>query len=227
MHCESSAIRNVLEYHGVKLSEELVFGLDCTFGFAYWKQKYPYRPFSLDGKVYKFPNTLPSFLGIEVKEKTTDDLEEAWKSVKKLIDNDVPVPIFVDIYYLDYLRVPKEPWNHFGAHMIVLVGYDEERKEAYCVDSIFTGLQVVSLENLAKARNSKYEPCPPRNTWFEIHVPGRTKPLDEAVNAAIKETAMQMLNPSDENFSIKGMRKLAEEIVDLFKLFSKKQLKLF
>lgn len=82
VHCESSSIRDVPEYYGLKLSEELVFGLDCIFGFAYWKQKYPYRPFRLDGKISKFPNMLLYFLGVEVKEKTTDDVEEAWKSVK-------------------------------------------------------------------------------------------------------------------------------------------------
>lgn len=93
--------------------------------------------------------------------------------------------------------------------MIVLVGYDEETNKVYCADSIFTGLQVVSLKNLAKARSSKYEPCPPRNTWFEVHVPRKTKPMDKAVKASIKETAKQMLNPLDENFRCKRYEKIS------------------
>ena len=63
VHCESSAIRDVLEYHGLRLSEEMVFGLDCTFGFIYWKQKSAIPPFHIGGKIRKFPNTLPEILG--------------------------------------------------------------------------------------------------------------------------------------------------------------------
>ena len=37
---------------------------------------------------------------------------------------------------------------------------------------------------------------------------------------AVKETAKQMLNPSTRNFSIKGMRYLARDIVNWPKLLS-------
>jgi hypothetical protein len=226
VHCESSAIRDVLEYHGLKLSEEMVFGLDCTFGFIYGKQKSATPPFHIGGKIRKFPNTLPKNLGIKVERKTASSQKKAWQSVKEKLDKNIPVPIFADIYYLDYMDVPKEPWNHFGAHMIVLAGYDEEKGEAYCADTSFNGLQAVSLESLAEARSSKYKPFPPRNTWFNINMPTKTKPLNHAVNKALLETAKNMLNPPTRNFGIKGIRQLADNILDWPKLLDSKQLKL-
>jgi len=226
VHCESSAIRDVLEYHGLRLSEAIVFGLDCTFGFIYWKQKSAIPPVHIGGKIRKFPNTLPKFLGINVERKTTSRQKKAWQSIKEMLDKDVPVPIFADIYYLDYMNVPKEPWNHFGAHMIVLVGYNEEKSEAYVADTSFNGLQAISLKSLAQARNSKYKPFPPKNTWFNISLPAKQQRLNQAVKNALSETAKDMLNPPTRNFGIKGIRQLADDIPNWPKLLDSKQLRL-
>ena len=59
--------------------------------------------------------------------------------MKNLVDNNIPIPIFADIY-LDYIQMFKEPWNYFGAHMIVLAGYDEKEGGAYYANSKFSGL---------------------------------------------------------------------------------------
>jgi hypothetical protein len=226
VHCESSAIRDVLEHRGLRLSEEMVFGLDCTFGFIYWKQKSAVPPFHIDGKSGKFPNTLSEFLGVNVERKTAPSQNTAWQSVKEKLDEDTSVPVFADIYYLDYMNVPKEPWNHFGAHMIVVAGYDEEKGEAYVADTGFSGLRAISLKSLAEARNSKHKPFPPRNTWFNIAVPAKTPPLGQAVKKAIKKTSRDMLNPPKRNFGVKGIRQLAGNILKWPRLLDPKQLRL-
>jgi hypothetical protein len=214
VHCESSAIRDVLNYYGLEMSEDMVFGLDCTFGFLYWKEKVPYRPFYISGKINTFPNTLPKFLGIRVIKKTTNNPTEAWKAIKDLIDKNVAVPVFVDMYYIDYMQIPREPWNHFGNHVIVLVGYDEEKAEAYVADSAYKDIQSLPLKSLTEARNSKFEPCPPENTWFEIHVPKTINPIGKAAKMAIGETAENTLNPPQSNYGVKGIKSLAEDIVE-------------
>lgn len=214
VHCESSAIRDVLAYFGLPLTEEMVFGLDCTFGFVYQTKFSEFPPFHIGGKITTFPNTLPRFLNIEVEKKTTLDRHKAWLEVKKLIDENVPVLLFVDIYFIDYLKVPKEPWNHFGAHMVVLAGYDEEEKVAYLADTSFEGLQKVSLQSLEKARASEYESFPPENAWFELKIKGKPKLSDETIRRAIKTTAKEMIYPKDKNFGVRGMEKLLEDMLE-------------
>jgi hypothetical protein len=214
LHCESTAVRDVLDFYGLKISEYMAFGLDCTFGFEYFRKKIPYRPFYISGKICTFPNTLPKFLGIGVKKRTASNVDKAWSCAKELINRGIPVPMFVDMYYLDYMQISKEPWNHFGNHVIVLVGYDEEKGEAYVADSTFGGIQTITLQSLAQARNSKFEPFPPKNISFEINVPKMTKPLSKAVEMAIKETAKNMIYPPRENCGISGIRLLAEDIVN-------------
>jgi hypothetical protein len=226
VHCESSAIRDVLESRGLRLSEGMVFGLDCTFGFIYWKQKSAIPPFRIGGKICKFPNTLPEFLGVNVERKTAGSQNRAWQSVKEKLDEDTPLPIFADIYHLDYMNVPKQPWNHFGAHMIVLAGYDEEKGEAYVADTGFRGLQAISLRSLAEARDSKYKPFPPRNTWFNVSLPAKAQPLGQAAKKAIAETSKGMLDPPTRNLGVKGIRRLADDILNWPRLLDSKQLKL-
>jgi len=213
MHCESTALRDVFEHFGFHFSEEMLFGLDGTFGFVYWKRKDAMPPLGIGGKIAMFPHTLPSLLGFEVEKKATTSQKKAWNGVKDLIDRNIPVVLHADMAFLDYMRVPKDG-EHFGAHTIVLTGYDLDKGEAYVADSKFQGLQAVSLENLAKARGSKFKPYPPRNEWFEFTLPQKLKPLSEAIRATIKETAINMLEPSTKIFGLKGMRYLADDITN-------------
>jgi len=210
-HCESTALRDVFEHFGFHFSEEMLFGLDGTFGFVYWKRKDAVPPLGIGGKIAMFPHKLPSLLGFKVEKKTTTSQKKAWNGVKVLIDRNIPVILHADMAFLDYMHVPKNG-EHFGAHTIVLAGYDLERGEAYVADSKFQGLQAVSLENFAKARGSKFKPYPPRNEWFEFTLPRKLKPLSEAIRVIINETARNMLEPATKIFGLRGMRYLADDI---------------
>ena len=212
-HCESTALRDVFENFSFSFSEEMLFGLDGTFGFVYWKRKDAIPPLGIGGKIAMFPHKLPSLLGFKVEKKTTASQKKAWNCVKDLIDRNIPVILHADMAFLDYMHVPKNG-EHFGAHTIVLAGYDSDKGEAYVADSKFQGLQAVSLKNLAKARSSRFKPYPPRNEWFEFTLPQKLKPIDQAIKATIVETAKNMLEPPTKIFGKKGMLYLAEDITN-------------
>jgi len=203
----------VFEQFGFHFSEEMLFGLDGTFGFVYWKRKGTMPPLGIGGKIAMFPYRLPSLLGFGVEKKTTTSQKKAWDSVKDLVDRDIPVILHADMAFLDYMRVPKNG-EHFGAHTIVLAGYDLDKGQAYVADSKFQGLQAISLENFAKARSSRFKPYPSKNKWFEFTLPQKLKPLNQAIRAIITETAKNMLEPPTKIFGIKGMRYLAEDITN-------------
>ena len=38
-HCQTAALRNILVYHGLQLSEEMLLGLGGGLGFIYWYMK--------------------------------------------------------------------------------------------------------------------------------------------------------------------------------------------
>jgi len=158
-------------------------------------------------------------LGIEWEKKTTTSTKKALQAVKEIIDNDVPVMLQVDMFYLDYWRGKT---GHFGGHAIVLAGYDEERGEAYVTDVHNEkieaergedGLFATSLESLAEARSSMFKPFPPRNAWVTFTFPKELVPLEKAIKTAIKTNAERFLNPLNKNFGVKGIRHLADQVV--------------
>ena len=219
VHCISSSLRDVFEFQGHKFSEEMVFGLDCGLGFAYWPMKRAVPPIFVGGRGSRGIEDVCRILGIKWERKITTSTKKAWQAVKELVDNDVPVMLQADMFYLDYFGGET---GHFGGHMIVLAGYDEKRGEAYVTDvrnekieakRREDGLFVTSLESLAEARSSKYKPFPPRNAWFTFAFPRESIPLKEAIKTAIKSNADSFLNPPIKNLGVKGIKHFAKQVI--------------
>jgi len=218
VHCGSTSLRDVFEFHGYKFSEDMVFGLNCGLGFVYWSMKKAVPPIFVGGLGSKGIEDVCRILGIKWEKKTTTSAKKAWQAVKELIDNDVPVMLQVDMFYLDYFRGKT---GHFG-HAIVLAGYDEERGEAYVTDvhnekieakRREDGLFVTSLESLAEARSSTFKPFPPRNAWVTFAFPKELVPLEKAIKTAIKTNAERFLNPPIKNLGIEGIRHFANQVI--------------
>ena len=219
VHCGSTSLRDVYEFYGHKFSEDMVFGLNCSLGFVYWHVKGAVPPIFVGGLGSKGIEDVCRILRIKWEKKTTTSAEKAWQVVKELVDNDVPVMLQVDMFYLDYFRGKT---GHFGGHAIVLVGYDEERGEAYVTDvhnekiearRREDGLFVTSLDSLAEARSSKFKPFPPRNAWFTFAFPKELVPLEKAIKTAIKTNAERLLNPPIKNLGVKGIRHFAKQVI--------------
>lgn len=67
-HCETTALKRVLDYHGLSVSEEMLLGLGGGAGFIYWYMKLMPAPFvgGRNGKVAEFAVAAGERLGAEV-----------------------------------------------------------------------------------------------------------------------------------------------------------------
>ncbi len=209
VHCDSSALRDVFEYHGFKFSEPMIFGLGSGLGSVYWKSKQIPFPF-VGGRVRNFAENLCFNLGVEIKINKTSNKRRAYETLKELISMDVPVMIHVDMPYLKYLDLPEEA--HFGAHSVVVAGIDEEKGVVYIADTNFKELQTATLEELEKARSSQAKPFSPQNKWFTFKFPPELPPIENAIKRAVEKTLKNMLNPPIKNLGIKGIRHFASQI---------------
>ena len=187
--------------------------------------------------IRNFLDNICAALDIEYKTETTTNIRRAWDRVKYLINQDIPVPLQADMYYLPYLmnererrlkaiKVPKRVPAvelHFGGHAIVMVGYNEKRKEAYIYDAWLQEMQTISYEDLQRARSSKFKPFPPNNCLWKFTFPETLPPLDEAVRKSFNQTISNFYDgPSFTG--IRGERKLAKEIKEWPEIFSEKEL---
>jgi len=149
-HCGSTAMRNLLRWRGVEMSEAMVMGLGSGLGFVYLRGDGLNPSRSIMGRTWNLEENVANALGMSLLEHTTDDAEEGWQRVKIAIDDDTPVMVQCDLVHLPY-------WGSntpFNGHRILVVGYDEDRQVAMIADTHFEGLQEVPLESLAKSRRS-------------------------------------------------------------------------
>ncbi|MFX1357678.1 MAG: BtrH N-terminal domain-containing protein [Promethearchaeota archaeon] len=224
-HCESSSMRDLFEYYGFPMSEPMAFGLDATMGFGFFDTTSNLSfipqsdiPFFLGGKQGTIePNSLACrLLGITLRKQSFTSADKAWEESKKLINQDVPLILQIDLGYLPYFEGEGE--IHFGGHAITLAGYDEDKGIAYIGDTELKEFQVVSIEQLKKGRSSEHGPSfmRPKNTQFSMvrRQDGKHPPLPAGVKLAIQKVVNNMLRPSMNNNGIQGLKLFAKSILD-------------
>ena len=193
IHCGSVAIRDVINYYNFELSEEMCFGLGSGLGFYYSKNSLsPTRSIHVRGPWMEagFFN----HFGIDYNDwQYVDDYEKAHQKLIDSINNDVPVLIQTDIYYLDYYN----SGTHFPGHIITVCGYDEEKQVFYLSDTAFEGLKEVSFEQMRAARNSKSEPYPLSNNYLEIDLNSKEVDINTAAPKAIYKNARYMIDGTE------------------------------
>ena len=161
-HCESTTMTDLIAHEGIEITEAMVFGLDSTFGFTFFdKSQSPNEeaefgmgsPLFIGGKQGSITNESMAcrILGLNIIFETFSSSDVAWDSSKNWINKKIPVGLQVDMGHLSYLGLEEN--FHFGGHYITLVGYDEEKYEAFVYDNEFEDIQEIVIEDLKKARS--------------------------------------------------------------------------
>ncbi len=191
IHCGSVAIRDVCKYYGYDFSEELCLGLGAGLGFYYSidDEMSPTRSIHMRGPVME--TNFFNHFGLDLDDwKYEEDNERAFSLLKEYINQDIPVLIQTDIYYLDYYNSS----THFPGHIVVVCGYDDEEKLFYLSDTTFTELQTVSYKKMAKSRISKFKPNPLSNNWFQVDLNSKNIDMKKSVEDSIYLNAKMMID---------------------------------
>jgi hypothetical protein len=206
-HCGSTALRNLLAFHGTEISEELAFGLGAGACFYYVtiEDSSPTRWFN--GRTARLEESFAELTGAALELRTFEPGEDAaWGAARAEVDEGHPVLLLTDLYYLDHYGNSA----HFPGHAVVLAGYDEE--QAHLSDTGFEDLQTTRLENLDRARHSDHPAYPLAGHMFTAAGEILPERLHEAIPAAIERAAKAMVEPEFPGFSgLDAVRRLAAE----------------
>jgi hypothetical protein len=208
-HCGSTALRNLLAFHGVAVSEELAFGLGAGACFYYvvLEDRSPSR-FS-NGRTGRLEESFLELTGAPLRLRTADDPEESWRLARELVDQGRPALLITDLIHLDHYGSSA----HFPGHAVVLVGYDDEA--AWVADTGFEQLQRTSLEGLARARHERHPFYPLSGQMIDLPDGEQisVEALRRAAPAAIERAAHQMQEPTLGEFEgLPALRRFADEI---------------
>jgi hypothetical protein len=84
----------------------------------------------------------------------------------------------------------------------------------------------VTLEQLRKARGSKFKPFPPQNCYLEFDFSGFRRPGADEIYSAIKQTIDSQMNPPIKNIGIKGIKHTSKELLKWPEIFSDHELRM-
>jgi Butirosin biosynthesis protein H, N-terminal/Domain of unknown function (DUF4872) len=206
-HCGSTALRNLLGFHGVEISEEMALGLGAGACFYYvaLEEASPTRWFN--GRTARLEESFGELTGAALELRTFEPGNgDAWHAARAEVDAGNPVLLLTDLYHLDHYGNSA----HFPGHAVVLAGYDEEM--AHLSDTGFEQLQTTRLENLDKARHSAHPAYPLAGHMFTASGEVSRAQLREAIPAAIERAARAMVEPEFRDFSgLDAVRRLAAE----------------
>ncbi len=207
-HCGSTALRNLLGFHGVEISEEMAFGLGAGACFYYVaiEDASPTRWFN--GRTARLEETFSELTGAALELRTFERGDgEAWEAARAEVDAGNPVLLLTDLYYLDHYGDSA----HFPGHAVVLAGYDEEF--VHLSDTGFEQLQKTTpIADLDRARHSQHPAYPLAGHMFVASGAVGAEQLRAAVPAAIERAARSMLEPEFREFSgLDAVERLAAE----------------
>jgi hypothetical protein len=205
-HCGSTALRNLLGFHGVEISEEMAFGLGAGACFYYVTidDASPTRWFN--GRTARLEETFGDLTGAALRLRTFEPGDESWEAARAEVEGGSPVLLLTDLYHLDHYGNSA----HFPGHAVVLAGYDDE--VAHLSDTGFEELQRTRLENLDRARHSSHPAYPLSGHMFTVGGEVTEEQLRAAIPAAIERAARAMVEPEFRDFSgLDAVERLAAE----------------
>ena len=208
-HCGSTALRNLLGFHGVEISEEMAFGLGAGACFYYvvLEEHSPSR--FTNGRAARLEENFLELTGAPLRLRTDADPGASWEISKEAVDEGRPVLLLTDLYYLDHYGRSA----HFPGHAVVLAGYDDEL--AWLSDTAFEDLQTTSLDGLREARHSQQPIFPLEGHAIDVSE-GTVIDRDELIAhapRAIERAASRMLEPPLGDFEgLPALRRLKHDI---------------
>ena len=218
-HCQTTALKTILDYHDLHLSEELLFGLGGGISFIYWYMKqmpYPMVGGRFGGRHEEFVINTCKRIGGDASLFQTTSVKKGYTELKDMVRSGEPVYVYVDMAYLPYMAIPEDA--HFGGHTIVVFGIDEQTNTAHIGDRARSPLNA-TIDDVKKARNSPHPPFAPKNKILKITSPSQITDLQPGIYEALHDCCDSLLNPPIRNFGLEGIKKWAKMVLQWPKQF--------
>ena len=208
-HCGSTALRNLLAFDGVEISEEMALGLGAGVCFYYVALDHQSPSRFTNGRVGRLEEQFIELTDLALELETFDGPERSWAAARAAVDSGRPALLLTDLYFLDHYGTSA----HFPGHAVILAGYDDEI--AYLSDTGFEELQRTRLENLARARHGTHPVFPLEGQMVTAPDPAALEDPRGAAERAIERNAAQMLEPPMGEFEgLPALRRFAAEVGD-------------
>ncbi len=208
-HCENGVTSNLLRFHGINLSEPMIFGIGSGYFFSH-------MPFyKLNGMAVTSFRVWPGLifsrvtrrLNITVRRRKFSNPGKAMQELDRMLDKGIPVGMLVGVFHLPYF--PKEYRFHFNAHNITVFGREGDHYQVS--DPVMENMEKLTSEELKAVRYAKGTHPPQGRMYYITSLPGQID-IKPAIIRGIHKTASDMLTIPLPMFGVKGIRYLAKRM---------------
>jgi hypothetical protein len=209
-HCESGTVTALLNHHGLKISEPMVFGLASGIFFGYMKAPMMDFPmFVTRSRPGQIRSKFAKRTGVKFMSRKFKSPIEAEKELDRLLDQNQPVAVQVDFFYMDYF--PAWYRVHINVHYVNVIG--REGDKYFVSDSYHPEIAQIDRETLRKARFAGGSMAPKGFMFYPVYIPENID-FKKAILQGIKSATYNMLKIPIPFLGVKGIRRFADKIVD-------------
>jgi len=207
------SLRDLFAYHGHEFSEETMCGLGgiSFFYFKFKRAEPPVQIFPGYLEPRRFYRKVASLTGAKCQYKDGVKWGYAWKKVKESIERNIPTIIGpLDMFYLPFAPLKV----HVVMHFLLVIGYDDARREAYVFDNRFEDAQRISYDDLEKAWNFEAKGWCRPHPFHLFTIPQSIPPLEDLLVRTIRDTVKLNIHPPIRSLGVSGERIAANEVSD-------------
>jgi hypothetical protein len=209
-HCESGTVTALVNHHGMNVTEPMVFGIAAGIFFAYVKPPAMDFPMfitrSMPGRII---SNYAKRTGVKFRTRNFRNPEEGEIELNRLLDQNQPVAVQVDLFYMDYF--PAWFRVHMNIHYITVIGREENN---YVVsDSYYPEIARIDREAFFKGWFASGSMAPKGKMLYPVYVPAKFD-IERAVIKGIKSATFNMLKIPVPFLGVKGIKRFADKIVE-------------
>lgn len=201
-HCASTAIRDMMSFHGTQLTEAMCFGIGCGLGIWYLdlpginvSRLVHVRSSDIEAQFF-------SRIGHPFAWELADSPVQSEESLVRALDRGFPALIRTDIYHLPYYR----SHTHFPGHVIIVWGYDKKREIFFVTDTEREEVLEVPFQAMRKARHQEGSFFEMQGNLFSPEQIGLSGSMREIILNSIAHNSRVIL---DDAYDFQGVRGLA------------------
>jgi len=200
----------------LKIPQHFFFGLSGFCNFVYMNfnnTEIPKLVYWNDGrpkKMYEFMGEKVGFSCSFIESRT---FKHTMNVLKDEINRGNPVIIgSLDMFYLEYLTKFYHK-NHIPIHYVLVVGYDDDKKQIMLYDCSREEIQTLSYENLEKAWNVNVQGLSKKNTLYKFLFSSDLNDIKSIFYSSLEKKYKLNIYAPVNFVGVKGLRKLAKDIM--------------
>ena len=207
-HCASSAISDLVRFHGYILTEAMCFGIGEGLGIWYLSPSGTTPSRMVHVRTADLEEQFFKGLGLPFSWEQFDDPEQSEEYLCHRLDKGKPALLRTDIYHLPYYHSS----THFPGHLITAWGYDEKEKLFFVTDTERKKPLSVPFDKMRLARYSNGGFINMKGDMFapdSIEFPGN---FSEIIRTAIIRNSLAITEPSNDSSGLDALYKMQKEM---------------